>query len=163
MFDLLARLISGTVNWAQRRSHARRMREYSGISPRATIGLGSKLIGPKHHFVVGEQSYLNQAHLSCGSHSKVVIGRSCAIGYNVSIKAITHSLDKPTHNASGPIVHLERDIIIGNDCWIGDNVYIREGVTLGNNVIVGANSVVTRSVPDNHVIAGAPARLIKEL
>ncbi|HEX8779102.1 MAG TPA: acyltransferase, partial [Rhodanobacter sp.] len=83
MLDLLARLISGAVNWAQRRSHARRMRGYVGISPRATIGLGSKLIGPKQHFLVGDQSYLNQAHLSCGEHSRVVIGRSCAIGYNV--------------------------------------------------------------------------------
>lgn len=163
MLDLLARLISGSVNWAQRRSHARRMREYSGISPRATVGLESKLIGPRQHFLIGEQSYLNRAHLSCGPHSKVVIGRSCAIGYNVSIKAITHSLAKPTNNEAGPIIHLEQDIVIGDNCWIGDNVYIREGVTLGNNVIVGANSVVTRSVPDNRVVAGTPARVIKEL
>lgn len=138
------------------------MRGYSGISPRATIGLGTKLIGPRQNFLIGELSYLNQAHLSCGPDSRVVIGRSCAIGYNVSIKAITHSSDKPTHNASGPIIHLERDIVIGDDCWIGDNVFIREGVTLGNNVIVGANSVVTRSVADNQVVAGVPARVIKE-
>jgi maltose O-acetyltransferase len=162
MLDFLAWLINGSVNWAQRRNHACRLRDYVGISPRATIGLGSKLIGPKPHFLVGEMSYLNLAHLSCGEHSRVVIGRSCAIGYNVSIKAITHSRDKPTHNAWGPIIHLERDIVIGDDCWIGDNVYIREGVTLGNNVIVGANSVVTRSVPDNRVVAGVPARVIRE-
>ena len=163
MLDLLAWLISGSVNWAQRRSHARRLRGYAGISPRATIGIGSKLIGPKPHFLVGELSYLNQVHLSCGPHSRVVIGRSCAIGYNVSIKAITHSLYKPTNNASGPIIHVERDIVIGDDCWIGDNVFIREGVTLGNNVIVGANSVVTQSVSDNRIVAGVPARIIKEL
>lgn len=162
MLDLLARLISGAVNWAQRRSLARRIRGYRGISPRATIGVGSRLVGPKDHFLIGEMSYLNLAHLSCGEHSRVIIGRSCAIGYNVSIKAITHSLHKPTNNASGPIIHVERDIVIGDDCWIGDNVYIREGVTLGNHVIVGANSVVTRSVPDNQVIAGVPARVIKE-
>lgn len=162
MLDFLAWLINGSVNWAQRRSHACRLRDYVGISPRATVGLGSKLIGPKPHFLIGEMSYLNLAHLSCGEHSRVVIGRSCAIGYNVSIKAITHSRDKPTHNVWGPIIHLERDIVIGDDCWIGDNVYIREGVTLGNNVIVGANSVVTRSVPDNRVVAGVPARVIRE-
>lgn len=162
MLDLLARLISGSVNWAQRRSHARRLREYSGISPRATVGLESKLIGPKQHFLIGEQSYLNRAHLSCGPHSKVVIGRSCAIGYNVSIKALTHDPAKPTTNAEGPLRHVERDIVIGDDCWIGDNVFIREGVVLGDRIIVGANSVVTRSFAGNQIIAGIPARVIRE-
>ena len=52
--------------------------------------------------------------------------------------------------------------MIGDDCWIGDNVFIREGVVLGDRIIVGANSVVTRSFDGNQVIAGIPARVIRE-
>lgn len=162
MLDFIARCISGSMDWAQGRSHRRRLRAYPGISPRATVGLGSKLIGPRENFRIGEHSYLNQAHLSCGPGSRVLIGRGCAIGYNVSIKALTHDPDKPTTNADGPLRHVERDIVIGDDCWIGDNVFIREGVVLGDRTIVGANSVVTRSFPGNQIVAGIPARVIRE-
>jgi len=58
---------------------------------------------------------------------------------------------------------LEKDIKIGDDCWIGDNVYIREGVSLGNNVIAGANSVVTKSFGSGLIIAGVPAKAIGKL
>lgn len=54
-------------------------------------------------------------------------------------------------------------IVIGNNCWIGDKATILGGVTIGNNVIVAANSVVTKSVPDNCVVAGVPATIIKQL
>lgn len=51
-------------------------------------------------------------------------------------------------------------IIIKNNAFIGMNSIILPGVTIGNNVIVGAGSVVTKSIPDNSVAAGNPARII---
>ena len=53
-------------------------------------------------------------------------------------------------------------IHIGRNVWVGRNVCIMPGVVLGNNVVVGANSVVTHDVPDNCVVAGAPARIIRQ-
>lgn len=54
-------------------------------------------------------------------------------------------------------------IEIGNNVWLGDKVAVLGGVKIGDNVIVGANSVVTRSIPSNCVVAGIPAKIIKEL
>ncbi len=54
-------------------------------------------------------------------------------------------------------------IVIGDDCFIGMNSIILKGTTLGNNVIVGAGSVVHGSFPDNCIIAGNPAKIVKRL
>jgi acetyltransferase-like isoleucine patch superfamily enzyme len=51
-------------------------------------------------------------------------------------------------------------IKIGNNCFIGTRAIILPGVSIGDNCVVGAGSVVTRSVPDNTVVAGSPARTI---
>ena len=52
-------------------------------------------------------------------------------------------------------------VIIGENCWIGQYVRIQKGVTIGNNCIIAANSVVTKSVPDNSIAAGNPAKIVK--
>lgn len=57
----------------------------------------------------------------------------------------------------------DEPIKIGKDCWIGANVVILPGIELGDHVIVGAGAVVTKSFPHNVVIAGNPARVIREL
>jgi maltose O-acetyltransferase len=47
--------------------------------------------------------------------------------------------------------------------WIGGNVTILPGITIGNNVVVAAGAVVTKDIPDNSLVGGIPAKLIKEL
>ena len=50
-----------------------------------------------------------------------------------------------------------------NDVWIGGNVTITSGVNIGNNVVVAAGAVVTKNVPDNCMVGGVPARIIREI
>lgn len=54
-------------------------------------------------------------------------------------------------------------MVIGNNAWIGGSSVILPGVTIGNNVVVAAGSVVVKDVPDNVVVAGNPAKIIKYL
>ena len=53
-------------------------------------------------------------------------------------------------------------VTIGDDSWIGANAVITSGVTLGKHVVVAAGSVVTKDVPDYSIVAGNPARILKQ-
>ena len=58
---------------------------------------------------------------------------------------------------------IAKPVTIGNDVWIGANCTILPGVNIGNNVVIAAGAVVTKDVPDNCVVGGVPAKVIKEI
>lgn len=87
----------------------------------------------------------------------IYIGDYVTIARNVGIISGNH--DVYDHSK-----HIDKEVRIGDHSWIGMNVMIMPGVVLGPRTVVGAGSVVTKSFPDGYcVIAGNPARLIKEL
>lgn len=75
------------------------------------------------------------------------------------------------YTASHPLQYDKRNkgleialpISIGNNCWIVSNVSIMPGVTIGNGCIIGVGAVVTKNMPDNSLIAGIPAKIIKQI
>lgn len=135
--------------------------KYLNIHPTVTIGNKSVLYGNKHNIIIGKETYINEAQIFTGNKAIIKIGKNYSIGYKVSIKAKTHALSKTYHDINGEHDITEKDIIIGNRCWIGDGVFIKEGIILGHDVIVGANSVVTKSFPNNVIIGGIPAKIIR--
>lgn len=84
----------------------------------------------------------------------IVINANCIIGNNLSIRQNTTIGSKYDGGLCPKI---------GNNVDIGCNVVIIGDITIGNNTIIGAGSVVTKSFPDNCIIAGNPAKIIKEL
>lgn len=90
----------------------------------------------------------------------VKIGHHAMIGPNVQFYTALHPLD-----AQERISGLEygAPITVGDNVWIGGGAVILAGVTLGDNVVVGAGAVVTKSFGNNVVIAGNPARVIRQL
>lgn len=108
---------------------------------------------------VGENFYANHGCtiLDC---NYIRIGKNCLLAPHVCISAAAHPID-PTLRSSG--AEFTAPITIGDNAWIGANATICPGVTLGNNVVVGAGAVVTKSFPDNVVIGGVPAKIIKHI
>jgi acetyltransferase-like isoleucine patch superfamily enzyme len=84
------------------------------------------------------------------------IGENTLWAYNICIQTGNHDLIERTK-------HTIASVKIGKNCWLGNSVTILAGVELGDNVTVGANSVVTKNFPSNSVIAGCPAKIIKQI
>lgn len=110
-----------------------------------------------YNIFVGENFYAN---FNCTflDVSTIEIGDNCMFAPNVQLYTATHPLH-PVKRNSG--LEYAKPIKIGNNVWLGGGVIVTPGVILGDNVVVGAGSVVTKSFPDNVVIAGNPARIIK--
>ena len=57
---------------------------------------------------------------------------------------------------------IENEVVIGDNVWIGDNVTVLPNVHIGKGCVIGANSVVTKDIPDNCIAVGIPAKVIKK-
>lgn len=108
---------------------------------------------------IGENFFAN-FNLTILDETEVRFGDNVFIGPNVSIYTACHPLETEPRNE---LLEWSEPVIVGNNVWIGGGVTILPGVTIGNNVVVGAGSVVTKSCPDNVVIAGNPAVIIKSI
>jgi len=92
---------------------------------------------------------------------KITIGKKCLIAYNVSILDHDHNFDSPEISPLDSGISEGKEIIIEDNCFIGAHSFVLKGVHLEKNCVVGANSVVTKSFPAGSVVAGSPAKLIK--
>ncbi len=88
----------------------------------------------------------------------IEIGDDCLIGQQVVIATLNHDLDPARRGNMFPA-----PVKIGNKVWIGAHATILPGVTIGDGAVVGAGAVVTKDVPENAIVAGVPAKIIKTI
>lgn len=108
---------------------------------------------------IGEDFYANFDCVMLDVCS-IIIGDNCMFGPGVHIYTAAHPLD-PVERNSGK--ELGKPVKIGNNVWVGGRAVINPGVTIGNNVVVASGAVVTKDVPDNTVVGGNPAKIIKDI
>jgi acetyltransferase-like isoleucine patch superfamily enzyme len=118
----------------------------------ALIGRGNQIwVGKGARFSVGCRSYISGAS-RVGVSNLVSIGSDCAISFGVTI------IDDDGH---GPQDRRCSPIAIGDRVWIGCNATILKGVSIGEGSVVAAGAVVTRSCAPRSLLAGVPARAIR--
>jgi maltose O-acetyltransferase len=104
---------------------------------------------------------LNNRTVLISEGGGISIGKDCLIGTSLQI------YDTDFHTTDPALRHKEVPkpcrVIVGDNVFIGSDVTILKGVHIGNNCVVGAGSVVTKSFPDNLLIAGNPASKIRNL
>lgn len=139
-----------------------------------------KDIVPFNHFTLGDYSVvedyscLNNAvgdlhighHTRIGLHNTIIgpvrIGNHVNLAQGIVVSGLNHNFQDLTKRIDEQGVSTS-PITICDDVWIGANSVITAGVTIGCHSVVAAGSVVTKDVPAHSVVAGIPARVVKEM
>jgi acetyltransferase-like isoleucine patch superfamily enzyme len=90
----------------------------------------------------------------------VRIGARVYMGYEIMILTVDHEIGDPEQRCAGRVA---RGITIDDGAWIGSRVVILPGVHVGKGAVVAAGAVVTRNVPPQAMVAGVPARFVRDL
>ena len=151
--------------------HPFRLLHYYGYThavERGKLTRGRDLrIAPNVSFQNGERIALGD-QVQIGAYCKLWAGRTTAwirvgarttFGPDCMVTAADYGLARDQRITDQPMT--ERDVVIGDDCWIGAKAVITAGVTLGEGCVIGAGSVVTRDVPPFAIAGGIPARVLK--
>lgn len=88
----------------------------------------------------------------------IELGDNVLIGQQVVIATLNHGLSPQKRANMQPA-----PVRIGNGVWVGAHATILPGVTIGDNAVIAAGAVVTKNVPENAVVAGVPAKIIKNI
>ncbi|OYU85541.1 MAG: acetyltransferase [Flavobacterium sp. BFFFF2] len=128
-----------------------------GAFSRVIVSTSLNDIGDKivigNHVGIGEFAYL-------GGAGGLEIGDECIVGQYLSCHPENHNYQDTSLSIRHQGVS-RKGIKIGKNCWIGSKVTILDGVTMGEGCIIAAGSVVTKSFPEQSIIGGVPAKLLK--
>lgn len=142
----------------------------------AVMGIGSGAVRKRIACACGNVSWLTTVHPASWVDPSVRVGEGtivCAgavvqpdafVGRHVIINtsaSVDHDchIDDFVHVCPG--VHLGGDVRVGQGSWIGIGSQVIQGVCIGANVLVGAGATVIRNIPDNAVVMGTPARIVR--
>ncbi|WP_455543081.1 sugar O-acetyltransferase [Intestinibacter sp.] len=104
---------------------------------------------------IGKQVFIN-AGCKFQDQGGITIGDGTLIGHNVVLATLNHNMNPQKRGNLIPA-----PIKIGKNVWIGSNSTVLSGVTIGDGSIIAAGAVVTKDVPENVVVGGVPAKIIK--
>ena len=102
------------------------------------------------------------ADLQIAAQSEIIIEDHVMFASNIHINDALHGFENANEPYKYQKISRIAPILIKRGCWIGQNVVILPGVTIGELTMIGANSVVTKSIPDRCIAVGSPAKVIKK-
>ncbi|MBQ9231810.1 MAG: acyltransferase [Prevotella sp.] len=109
--------------------------------------------------VIGDHTRIG---IHCTVIGPVTIGSHVNLAQGITVTALNHNFKDTTLRIDEQGIST-KPVVIGDDVWIGANAVILPGVTIGRHAVVAAGAVVTKDVPDNCIVGGVPASILKDL
>lgn len=125
----------------------------------AWIGDGCKIRVHEGEVSIGAKTVIGQ-ECTISAFQHIAVGRECIVADRVMLIDFDHGVTEVERPIRLQGIY-KRDIDVGHNVWIGYGACILRGVTVGDNSVVGTSAVLTRSFPENSVVGGVPARLIR--
>jgi acetyltransferase-like isoleucine patch superfamily enzyme len=123
------------------------------------VGHGTKIRVHAGELEIGAKTVLGQ-ECTISAYQHISIGCECIVADRVMLIDFDHGVVEVERPIRLQGIY-KRDVNVGHNNWIGYGACFLRGVTVGDNCVVGANTVVTRDVPSNAVVAGTPARVLR--
>jgi acetyltransferase-like isoleucine patch superfamily enzyme len=123
------------------------------------IGHRCKIRVHEGEFSLGAKSVMGQ-ECTVSAYQHVAIGRECIIADRVMMIDFDHGMVETERPIREQGIY-KRDVDVGHNVWIGYGACLLRGVSVGENSVIGTSAVVTANVPDNAVVAGVPARILR--
>ncbi|HTB71259.1 MAG TPA: acyltransferase [Solirubrobacteraceae bacterium] len=125
----------------------------------AWVGHGCKIRVHEGEVEIGAKTVIGQ-ECTISAYQHVSIGRECIVADRVMLIDFDHGVTEVERPVRLQGIY-KRDVRVGHNVWIGYGACVLRGIAVGDNSIVGTNSVLTHDVPENAVVGGVPARLIR--
>jgi len=123
------------------------------------IGHDTKIRAHEGQISIGAKSVLGQ-ECTISAYQHVSIGRECIIADRVMMIDFDHGMVEVERPIREQGIY-KRDVNVGHNVWIGYGACLLRGVSAGSNSVIGTGAVVTGDVPENSIVAGVPARIIR--
>ena len=123
------------------------------------IGHGCKLRVHEGEVSIGSKSVMGQ-ECTISAFQHISIGRECIVADRVMMIDFDHGVVEVERPIRLQGIY-KRDVDIGHNVWIGYGACVLRGVSVGDNAVIGTSAVLTTDVPENAVVAGIPARVIR--
>ncbi len=146
---LIGQLPSHNLRMSYLQAYLARVGQKTSVQMRCRFLNGRKVF-------LGDRNVINFGCLFDGRHYQIKTGSDVSIGPEATILTLGHDPQSPEFADKGG------DVIIGDRVWIAYRAIILPGVTIGDGAVIGAGSVVTKDVKPYTIVAGNPARFIKQ-
>lgn len=105
-------------------------------------------------------------HTRIGLHNTIIgpvtIGSHVNLAQGITITALNHNFDDSEKRIDQQGIST-KEVVLEDDIWVGANAVILPGVTIGTHAVVAAGAIVTKDVPPHSLVAGVPAKVIRQL